>query len=99
MPFWRIGESGAGAVVEVLGSVSADVDVGVSGCERIVTRGTKEFQLGHVDVSVRTSQTRVEGALMKIELPRWRLADSGVMVGVGRSVFVGFSSVIFEMRG
>jgi hypothetical protein len=86
VPFWRIGESGA--------VVSAEA--GVSGCERIVTRGTKEFQLGHVDVSVRTSQTRVEGALMKIELPRWRLEDSGVMVGVGRSVFVGFWSVILR---
>ena len=35
-----------------------------SGCETIVTRGTKEFQFGHVDVFVRTSQTRVDGALM-----------------------------------
>jgi hypothetical protein len=75
VPFCRIGERGA---------------VSVLGWERIVTRGTKEFQLGHVDVSVRTSQTRVEGALIMIELPRWRLAESGVMVGVGRSVFVGF---------
>lgn len=70
---------------------------GESGCETIVTRGTKEFHFGHVDVLVRTSQTAVDGALMWIELPRWRDAESGVMFGVGRFVFVGFESDILTI--
>lgn len=61
----------------------------VSGCERIVTRGTKEFQLGQVDVSVSAAHTWVEGAGMKVELPMWRVALAASMVGVERVELVG----------
>lgn len=55
----------------------------------MVTRGTNAFQVGQVDVSVRAAQTFVDGAEMRVELPRWRTALSAGMVGVGRVAFVG----------
>ena len=73
VPFWRIGDrdcvfwvalgwdAGSGA--------GGEVGVGWVGWERIVTRGTKEFQLGQVEVSIRAAQTFGEGAVMKVELP------------------------------
>lgn len=64
-----------------------------SGCERIVTRGTNEFQLGQVDVSVRAAHTAAEGAGMRIELPMWRVALAASMVGVERVEFVGSDRV------
>lgn len=63
----------------------------------MVTRGTKAFQDGHVEVSVRTSQTRGEGAEIKVELPRWRVAAVASMLGVARLVFSG--SVIEDILG
>lgn len=58
-----------------------------SGWDRIVTRGTKEFHDGQVDVSIRTSQTRCEEAEIKVELPRWRVALAASMFGVARVAF------------
>lgn len=82
VPVWRIGE--------VLSAVS--------GWERMVTRGTKEFQSGHVDVFVRAAQTRAEGAEMVVELPMWRVALVAAMVGVERVEFVGsVSSAMAEV--
>lgn len=63
--------------------------MGSVGWERIVTRGTKEFQVGQVEVSVRADQTLEEGAVMNVELPMWREAFSGVMLGVWREALVG----------
>lgn len=82
VPFWRIGDR-AGWVGGV------DVDWEGVGWERIVTRGTKEFQLGQVEVSVRADQTFGEGAVMKVELPMCMVACSGVMLGVARVALVG----------
>lgn len=61
VPFCRIGDS-----VCVTG---AALTVGSFGWERIVTWGTKEFQLGQLDVSVRADQTFGDGAVMNVELP------------------------------
>lgn len=92
--FWRSGER----VVVVVGSgwvwCCSDGSCGcglglLSGCERIVTRGTKVFQLGQVEVSIRAAQTFVDGAEMKVELPMWRIAFLAEMVGVERVAFVG----------
>lgn len=97
VPSWRIGERGEGEGV----GEGVSVDSGLlglaceSGCERMVTRGTKEFQLGHVEVLRRVSQTLGEGAAMKVELPMWRIASDAVMVGVERVEFVG--SVMVDM--
>lgn len=70
------------------GAVEA-CELGPSGWARIVTRGTKVFQLGQVEVSMRAAQTFVDGAEMKAELPMWRIAFSTGMVGVERVAFVG----------
>lgn len=95
VPGWRIGERGGGdGEVDSVDSGSFGLAC-ESGCERMVTRGTKEFQLGHVEVSRRASQTLGEGAAMKVELPMWRVASDGVMVGVERVEFVG--SVMVDM--
>lgn len=73
VPFCRIGDSvcvgAAVLVVWDIGSGGDVVDVGSFGWERIVTWGTKEFQLGQLDVSVRADQTFGDGAVMKVELP------------------------------
>mgnify|MGYP001658169385 CR=1 FL=1 len=66
----------------------------LDGCERIVTRGTNEFQAGQVEVSVRVLQTLAAGALMRVELPMWRVAAFGVIVGVARVALVGSSRVV-----
>jgi len=71
-----------------------------SGCERMVTRGTKEFQSGHVDVFVRAAQICVEGAVVVVELPMWRVALVAGMVGVERVVLLGsVSSGILDLGG
>jgi hypothetical protein len=69
VPFWRIGDRvalvsadwgvdvDAGAGVGVGSGAEVDGDGSGVGWERMVTRGTKLFQVGHVDVSVRASQT------------------------------------------
>jgi hypothetical protein len=66
----------------------------LDGCEQIVTRGTNEFQAGQVEVSVRMLQTLAAGALMRVELPMWRVAASGVIVGVARVALVGSWRVV-----
>lgn len=55
------------------------------------------FHSGHVDVSVRTSQTRVDGAAMKMELPIWKTASATAMPGVGRVEFLGSERVVILM--
>lgn len=37
------------------------------GCSLIVTCGMNEFHSGHVDVSIKVSQIREMGALMRVE--------------------------------
>lgn len=64
------------------------------GWERIVTRGTKEFQVGQVEVSVNADQTFGEGAFMEVELPMWREAFSRGMLGVARVAFWGSGRVV-----
>lgn len=98
VPVWRIGES---ARDDSGGCDCCEEDgCGESGCERIVTRGTKVFQLGQVEVSVRADQTFVEGARMKLELPMWRVAFAAVMEGVERVEFVGSGNagIVVESR-
>lgn len=102
VPFWRIGDR----FVLVDWVVGVDVDAGAGsgaevdgdgsgvGWERMVTRGTKVFQLGQVEVSVRAAQTSWEGAFMKVELPRWRVALSMGMLGVPRVALVGSVKVV-----
>jgi hypothetical protein len=63
VPFWRIGGRGE------------EEEDSVPGCERMVTRGTKEFQSGHVEVFVRADQVFEDGAEMVVEEPRWRVAE------------------------
>lgn len=110
VPFWRIGDVLVGWLALVGWVVDDDVGAGVGsgsgaeaeaevvgdggGWERMVTRGTKEFQLGQVEVSVRAAQTCAEGALMMAELPMCRVAFAGVMVGVARVAFVGSVRVV-----
>lgn len=55
----------------------------------MVTRGTKEFQSGHVEVFVRVDQTFEEGAEMVAELPSWRVAEVDGMFGVERVELLG----------
>lgn len=88
VPVWRIGESER----DDASGVSDGCGCEASGWDRIVTRGTKVFQLGQVDVSVRADQTFVEGAAMKVELPMWRVAAAAVMDGVERVELVGSGS-------
>lgn len=61
----------------------------VFGWERIVTRGTKPFQDGHVEVLIKASQTFWAGEEMVIELPMWRVEDAALRVGVSRVAFWG----------
>lgn len=76
------------------GESVAGSELWLSACSRIVARGINVFHSGHVDVSVRTSQTRVDGAAMKMELPIWKTASATAMPGVGRVEFVGSSRVV-----
>lgn len=86
VPFFRIGErEGLSALVLESGGGGR-----VSGCERMVTRGTKEFHDGQVEVSDSADQTWDEGAAMKVELPMWRVALETGMLGVDLEVLVGF---------
>lgn len=62
---------------------------GVSGCERIVTRGTNAFHEGQVDVSTSAAQTWDEGAAMMLELPMWSFALEAGMLGVDLEALVG----------
>lgn len=69
VPFWRTGDSAVFAFVLVDWAVVVDVDAGVGsgaevdgdesgvGWDWMVTRGTKVFQLGQVEVFVRAVQT------------------------------------------
>lgn len=104
VPFWRIGDR---VVFVFVGwEVGVDVDAGVGssaevvgdgsgvGWERMVTRGTKVFQLGQVEVFVRAAQTSWDGAVMKVELPMWRVAFSMGMLGVARVALVGSVRVV-----
>lgn len=54
----------------------------MSGCSRMVTRGTKVFHLGQVEVSIRAFQTSCKGASMRVALLRWRTASDAEMLGV-----------------
>lgn len=95
---FTVWEVGAGVCVDVdAGAGSgAEVDGDGSGVgwERMVTRGTKLFQLGQVEVFVSAAQTSWLGALMKVELPMWRTAFSMGMLGVARVAFVGSVRVV-----
>lgn len=70
VPFCRIGETESG---EALGE---------SGCSRMVTRGTKVFHVGQVEVSIRAFQTSCVVASMCVALLRWRTASDAEMFGV-----------------
>lgn len=106
VPFWRIGDSAVFAFVLADCVVGVAVDAGVGsgaevdgdgsgvGWERMDTRGTKVFQLGQVEVFVRAAQTSWEGAVMKVELPMWRVALSMGMLGVARVALVGSVRVV-----
>ncbi len=72
----------------------AESELSASACSRIVARGINVFHSGHVEVSVKTSQTRVDGAAIKMELPTWKTASPTAMPGVGRVEFLGSSSVV-----
>lgn len=94
VPFWRTGDREF--VVGALdwdGGCADVVGVGSVGWERIVTWGTKEFQVGQVEVSVRAAQTFGEGAVMNVELPMWREAFSTGMFGVAREALLGSERV------
>jgi hypothetical protein len=104
VPFWSIGErflfedwvvdAGAGAGVGVGSGAEVDGDGSGVGWERMVTRGTKAFQLGQVEVFTSAAQTSWEGALMKVELPMWRVAFSMGTFGVARVALVGSVRVV-----
>jgi hypothetical protein len=48
----------------------------------MVTRGTKLFHVGQVEVSITAFQTSCEGASMCVALLRWRTASDAEMLGV-----------------
>lgn len=70
----------------------------VSGCALIATRGMNEFHSGHVDVSIKASQTCVMGALMCVEPATWTTALDAGMVGVGRDERSRFDSEVDILR-
>lgn len=104
VPFWSTGDRfvlegwvvdvGAGVGVGVGSGAEVDGDGSGVGWERTVTRGTKAFQLGQVEVFMSAAQTSWEGALMKVELPMWRVAFSMGMFGVARVALVGSVRVV-----
>lgn len=104
VPFWRIGDRAVFVFVDWVVGVAVDAGVGSGaevdgdgpgvGWERMVTRGMKVFQIGQVEVFVSAAQTSWEGAVMKVELPMWKVALSMGMLGVARVALVGSVRVV-----